>query len=85
MSIPIVDERNKNPIADTGRRSHKHFQWLNPDRGHPKLKEHIAAVIALLRASEDWKGFRRSLDRAFPKFGETIEMPLTGGGGSRKT
>lgn len=72
--------RNKNPITESGRRPHKHHQWFNPDRGHPKLKEHIAGVIALLRASEDWKGFRRALDRAFPKFGETIEMPLTGGG-----
>ena len=72
--------RSKNPVADTGRRTHKHHQWFNTDRGHPKLKEHIAGVIALLRASEDWKGFRRGLDRAYPKFGETIQMPLTGGG-----
>lgn len=72
--------RQKNPVADSGRRTHKHHQWFNPDRGHPKLKEHIAGVIALLRASEDWKSFKRGLDRAYPKFGETIEMPLTGGG-----
>jgi hypothetical protein len=71
--------RNKNPVAEAGRRTHKHHQWFNTDRGHPKLKEHIAGVIALLRASEDWKSFRRALDRAFPKFGETIEMQLTGG------
>lgn len=72
--------RNKNPVAQTGRRHHKHHQWFNPERGHPKLKEHIAGVIALLRASEDWKSFLRGLNRAYPKFGETIEMPLTGGG-----
>lgn len=75
--------RDKNPVGDTGRRTHKHHQWFNPERGHPKLKEHIAGVIALLRASEDWKTFKRALDRAFPKFGETIEMPLTGGTGSK--
>lgn len=75
--------RDKNPVSDSGRRSHKHHQWFNPERGHPKLKEHIAGVIALLRASEDWKSFKRALDRAYPKFGETIEMPLTGGGGVR--
>lgn len=75
--------RNKNPVAETGRRSHKHHQWLNPERGHPKLKEHIAGVIALLRASEDWKSFLRGLNRAYPKFGETIEMPLTGGGSAK--
>jgi hypothetical protein len=71
--------RTKNPIADTGRRTHKHHQWFNPDRGHPKLKEHISGVIALLRAAEDWGSFKRALDRAYPKFSETIEMTLSGG------
>jgi len=43
--------RHKNPVTDTtGRRSHKHHQWFNPDKGHPKLKEHIAGVIALLES-----------------------------------
>lgn len=75
----LTDElRRKNPVSGGGRRSFKHHQWFNPDRGHPKLKEHIAGVIALLRASDDWKSFKRSLDRAYPKFGQTIEMQLTG-------
>lgn len=77
--------RNKNPIAETGRRSHKHHQWFNTDRGHPKLKEHISGVIALLRAADDWAAFKRGLDRAYPRFGRTIEMALTGGSGQRPT
>jgi len=73
--------RHKNPVTDTtGRRSHKHHQWFNPDKGHPKLKEHIAGVIALLRAAESWGAFKRGLDRAYPKFGETIPLALTGDG-----
>jgi hypothetical protein len=71
--------RVKNPIADaTGRRTHKHHQWFNPDKGHPKLKEHIAGVIALLRAAENWDTFKRGLDRAYPKFGETMSLPFAG-------
>ncbi len=78
--------RHKNPVAETtGRRTHKHHQWFNPDRGHPKLKEHIAGVTALLRASEDWPSFKRALDRAYPKFGETIQLALTGGGGPTRS
>ena len=65
--------RVKNPIVDTGRRSHKHHQWFNTDRGHPKLKEHISGVLALLRAADKWPAFQ-GLDRAYPKFGKTIEM-----------
>lgn len=72
--------RMKNPVADSGRRSHKHHQWFNTDKGHPKLKEHIAGVIALLRAAENWETFKRGLNRAYPKFGETIPLALTGGG-----
>ena len=76
--------RNKNPVIDTGRRSHKHHQWFNPERGHPRLKEHISGVIALLRAAESWGAFKKGLDRAYPKFGKTIEMALSGGGGAKR-
>jgi hypothetical protein len=76
--------RTKNPTVESGRRSHKHHQWFNPDRGHPKLKEHIAGVIALLRAAEDWGSFKRGMDRAYPKFGQTIEMALTGGSNNKR-
>jgi hypothetical protein len=72
--------RTKNPILESGRRSIKHHQWFNPDLGHPKLKEHIAGVIALLRAADDWNSFKRAIDRAFPKFNETIPLGLVGGG-----
>ena len=81
----IEELRSKNPIAESGRRSHKHHQWFDTDRGHPKLKEHISGVIALLRAADDWNSFKRGLDRAYPKFGETIPMALTGGSGSDLT
>lgn len=75
--------RKKNPISDSGRRKDKHHQWFNPESGHPRLKEHISGVIALLRAAENWDDFKRSLNRAYPKFGDTIELPLTGGRGDR--
>lgn len=82
----LTDElRNKNPVQISGRRSNKHHQWFNSDRGHPKLKEHIAGVIALLRASESWDSFKRGIDRAFPKFGRTIPLPLTYEGDSKPT
>lgn len=77
--------RIKNPIVETGRRSHKHHQWFNTDKGHPKLKEHIAGVIALLRASDNWETFKRGLARAFPKFNETIPLALGEGRGKKLT
>jgi len=71
--------RNKNPKAGAGRRKDKHHQWFNPDQGHPRLREHISGVTALLRAAENWDSFKTSIDRAYPKFGDTIQLPLTGG------
>lgn len=68
--------RRLNPTNANGERLAKHHQWFNPDFGHPKLKEHISGVIALMRASSTWEGFRRSLDRAYPRYGETLEMQL---------
>ena len=73
--------RKKNPKPEKGRRKNKHFQWLSPEYGHPRLKEHLSGVIALLKASETWEQFLKSLDRAYPKYGNTIELPLTGGEG----
>ena len=57
-------------------RQHKHHQWLTIDIGHPKLQQHLWAVVALMRAASSWDTFRRSLDRAFPKQNQTIPLPL---------
>ena len=72
----VLDElRKRNPKKPTGERSHRHHQWFTPDLGHPALKEHLAAVTALMRASPNWDAFLRSLKRAFPKLGETEFIP----------
>lgn len=65
-----------NPAYPKGGRKNRHHQWFTPDFGHPKLKEHLAAVIALMRAAPNWEAFHRNLQRAFPKLNETIPLPL---------
>ncbi len=74
----VLDElKKRNPtIPSKGRRKSTHHQWFTPDLGHPKLKEHLAAVTALMRAAANWDIFQRSLARAFPKLNDTLEMPL---------
>ena len=73
----VLDElRRKNPVQPTGRRRNRHHQWFTPEFGHPKLKEHLAAVAALMRAAPNWDSFKRNLQRAFPKFGENMQLPL---------
>lgn len=80
LAPKVLDElRRKNPVMPHGTRKNKHFQWFTPDYGHPRLKEHLAAVTALLRAAPNWNAFHRSLERAFPKLNETIPLPFDEG------
>ncbi len=73
----VLDElRSKNPVLRTGNRRKRHHQWFTPDFGHPRLREHLAAVIALMKAASNWDRFRSSLNRALPKINDTFEMDL---------
>ena len=74
----ILEElKTINPtIPTTGRRKTTHHQWFTPDLGHPKLKEHLAAVTALMRAAPNWDSFKRSLQRALPKLNKTMNLPF---------
>lgn len=68
--------RRLNPSDKEGNRPTKHHQWLSEEVGHPKLREHLAAVIALMRTSSNWEEFQHRLRLAFPKPHENLEMPL---------
>ena len=70
----LEDLKARNPVLPSGNRKNKHHQWFMPDLGHPKLKEHLAAVIALMRAAANWGQFQRSLKRAFPVLNDQYEM-----------
>lgn len=66
---------NPRDIA-SGFRRHKHHQHLTADYGHPALKEHLSNVIFLMKSCETDTDFRRRLDLAAPKQGETLSLPL---------
>ena len=64
----ILEELRKlNPVVyQTGQRLRKHHQYLTQDIGHEHLSRHLAAVIALMRASDSWEDFERLLEKSFP-------------------
>ena len=68
--------QSKNPTLPTGERKNRHHQWFTPEYGHPKLKEHLAAVTALMRAAPNWSVFNRTLERAFTKINHTIPLAI---------
>ncbi len=62
------------PRDQKGRRKHKYFQRLTEDAGHPKLREHLASVITLMKVSTNWRRFYGLLNRALPKYNTTPTM-----------
>lgn len=73
----LTELKARNPKNEKGNRKGKHTQLINPDYGHPKLKEHIASLIALGKASGyNWNIFHKLTDRAFPKFNKDGSMDL---------
>jgi hypothetical protein len=54
--------RKANPKDEaTGRRRHKNFQWLTSNIGYPKLGEHLGAVTATMKLSNDWHDCKAKL------------------------
>jgi len=72
----LKELERRNPKTTKGHRAHKHHQWLTEEIGHPKLRDHLIGVVALMKASPNWNNFLRSLARAFPITGDQIEMTL---------
>jgi len=64
------------PRDDKGRLKHKLFQRLTEDVGHPKLREHLASVTSLMKASDTWDQFKVMIDRALPRYGDTPYLPF---------
>jgi len=64
------------PRNEKGRLKNKLFQRLTDDVGHPRLREHLAAVVALMKASTTKEGFQTAIDRALPRYGENLSLPM---------
>jgi hypothetical protein len=73
----VWEELNRiTPRNDKGRLKHKLFQRLTEDIGHPKLREHLAAVVMLMKYSPNWKIFMDRLDHEFPQWGDNFLLPF---------
>jgi len=73
----VLDQlRQRTPRDDHGRAKVHYHRWLTEDLGIPKLQEHLSAVIALMKASRDWRTFMRLMNRALPKLGGNYELDM---------
>ncbi len=68
--------KQMNPRTASGSRRRKHHQHLTRNYGLPELRDHLSNAMFLMRGCTDWNDFKRRLNRAAPKFGDTIPLPL---------
>jgi hypothetical protein len=61
---------------EAGRAKHKLFQRLTSNIGYPKLRELLGAVVAIMKLSSDWNDFVNKLDGQYPRYGDTLPLPL---------
>lgn len=72
----LAELEKRNPLNVKGSRKAKHHQLFTEDIGHPRLSEHMHTVLALMRISDEWGQFQKMLDRALPKRGDSLQLPL---------
>jgi hypothetical protein len=54
----------------------KLHQHLTADIGHPKLREHLASVVTVMKLSGNYEDFSNKLDAVHPKYGGTMKLDL---------
>lgn len=64
------------PKNESGRPKHRFFQRLTANVGYPKLREHLGAVVAIMKLSSNWHDFMNKLDSLHPRYNETIPLPF---------
>ena len=59
-----------------GRLAHHLHRRLTEDLGHPKLREHLASVITIMKLSKNYDDFMQKLDQIHQRYGDTYNLPL---------
>lgn len=62
-----------------GKPTQKLTQLLTPKEGRPALERLLEGVILLMRMSSNWGEFKQKLDEYYPRYGDTMQLPLSGG------
>lgn len=64
----VLEElKSVTPRLVSGKHKDKLFQRLTSNKGYPKLREHLGAVVTMMQLSTDWHDFMSKLDRLRPR------------------
>lgn len=70
----LKELKSATPRDAKGRHKQQLHRRLTDDVGHPKLREHLASVVTLMKISSSYPSFIDLLDRVHPKYG--AQLPL---------
>jgi|SRR3990167_878961 len=70
----LLEELKKQALKDE-KKSHLHRR-LTEEVGHPRLKEHLASVVTMMKLSDHYADFIDKLNRIHPRFGQTYALAL---------
>lgn len=62
--------------ASKAEKKAKLHQWLTQEVGHPKLKEHLASIVTIMKLSVSPRDFMAKVSQIHPRYGETKQLPL---------
>lgn len=51
-------------------------QRLTTDTGHPKLREHLASAVTIMKLSKDYPDFIEKMNMIHPRYGDTLALDL---------
>ena len=63
----------KKAASKTEKKARLH-QWLTQEVGHPKLKEHLASIVSILKLSRTPDQFKTNVNIVHPRYGHTKEI-----------
>ena len=72
---PGLLEELKRQAQKDEKKAHLHRR-LTLEVGHPRLKEHLASVVTIMKLSSDYKDFIGKLNSIHPRFGDTYALNL---------
>ncbi|WP_227678409.1 P63C domain-containing protein [Psychrobacter vallis] len=71
---PEILPELKKQANKTGKKSARLHQTLTSDVGHPKLREHLASIVTLMKVSEDKDSFFEKVNLNHPDFNENYHI-----------
>ncbi len=70
----LLDELKKQAAKDE-KKAHLHRR-LTQEVGHPRLREHLASVVTVMKLSSAYPDFIQKLNRVHPRFNHTVPLDL---------